>query len=405
MFFFLSFKAAPSYDCSYSKLISKIRENQAKSLATTEASNLQAASIAANFQSASNSPTIVIPEASNSQDKAIVKPVVSNVPGSLIAVAKDDELPMNPSPPPQIPNSSRSVVNDSYLSLETLQQAPPPPPPPIEDDQNSVSNGETKEDGPTLTPRVSSAKSTSRLGVVSSTPRPMVGLVDYPSFNDSTGRYENHSGSDDYNTSDDDQNTYYKKDSKIKSGRITLKNQKIGNKKSKKMNGTKLNGKERRKKISVSDETLNYDDVDWPSPNEQIVIDKIACYVVKKGESFEKAISARGDSRYDFVDEHGKFHEYYQIKVSLFREIFGSVSSSEPKQVKASASNAIGISFSFKQRKTEGSVTLPPTSFPLESSSSDEDVENMEEAERRKWLEEKIERQKWRHMRREQAEK
>jgi flagellar motility protein MotE (MotC chaperone) len=61
------------------------------------------------------------------------------------------------------------------------------------------------------------------------------------------------------------------------------------------------------------------------------------------------------------------------------------------------------ISFKLKQRKDQ-EVTLPPTSFPLESSSSEEDLENLDAEEQQKRQDLRQERRRWRQMKREQFE-
>ena len=62
------------------------------------------------------------------------------------------------------------------------------------------------------------------------------------------------------------------------------------------------------------------------------------------------------------------------------------------------------ISFSIKQRKDQ-EVHLPATSFPLESSSSEEESEDLNEEEREKRQQEREERRAWRKMKREQFER
>lgn len=62
------------------------------------------------------------------------------------------------------------------------------------------------------------------------------------------------------------------------------------------------------------------------------------------------------------------------------------------------------ISFKLKLRKDQ-EVTLPATSFPLESSSSEEETEDLDSEERERRALEKQQRREWRQMKREQFEK
>lgn len=82
-------------------------------------------------------------------------------------------------------------------------------------------------------------------------------------------------------------------------------------------------------------------------------------------------------------------------------------SSSDVSKKSGSGSSSGGahtICFSIKQRRDQ-EVTLPATSFPLESSSSEEDLDDLEEEERERRAQEREERRKWRKMKREQFEK
>ena len=122
-----------------------------------------------------------------------------------------------------------------------------------------------------------------------------MGLVDYPSFNNTN---PDHSDTDNSDSSSSKQQQNFSiingggancdKDKKIKHG--STKEQ------TKYLRKSYLKSSKKRKAlIATFDKVDDYTGVPWPSPNEQMVIDKIAGYVVKNGTSFEQAIVARGE--------------------------------------------------------------------------------------------------------------
>ena len=137
-----------------------------------------------------------------------------------------------------------------------------------------------------------------RTAVVSSTPvpavstsssKPLVGLVDYPSFNRTNDSATSHS-------EDSDAEESAKQP----------------------INGCKPSKK------SEKMQSENFDGIPWPDPKTQISIDKIACYIVKNGTRFEQAIKSKEDMRFQFLESTHKFNPYYQLKYTLYKDILSS---------------------------------------------------------------------------------
>lgn len=49
-----------------------------------------------------------------------------------------------------------------------------------------------------------------------------------------------------------------------------------------------------------------------------LVIDKMASYVAKNGADFEAIVKAKGDPRFEFLNETHEFHAYYKSKIKQF---------------------------------------------------------------------------------------
>lgn len=222
------------------------------------------------------------------------------------------------------------------------------------------------------------------------------GLVDYPSFNQTA---ENNS--DDEGKKDDDSNS-----NDDSSDDEEEKGDKEGD--------------------SVADDLLapgkanEYSNIKWPPPDVQMVIDKMASYIIKNGEEFESMVRSRSDPRFSFLKTDHEYFPYYRCKMRLYSEVYGDIfkenaedkgsSSSEAGNSKsttaaaaaggtAAASSATGtgakkdkrvggkqpstISFSIKSREQEVNLDRHST-FPVESSSTDDEDMDEEERERRK---------------------
>lgn len=212
--------AAPS-DCSYSKLISKIRENQAKCSA-------------------------VLPSTSRSQSPALDA-------GDLNAPLTADVDNKHPSP----------LVTSTVLVTPTAAPAPAPP---------------------TAAPVTSTPTSAP---VKPTPPKTFTGLVDYPSFNNTNN---------DLSTTDSDSDTTFTTSSMLnglKNGKTLTSKSKISTKKQS-PEEKRLLSKKVKSVLSSLDKASDYSAISWPSRNQQIVIDKIACNVVINGTQFEQSLAAVG---------------------------------------------------------------------------------------------------------------
>ncbi|KAF2366726.1 Suppressor of white apricot N-terminal domain [Trinorchestia longiramus] len=314
-----------SADCSYSKLISKIKENQAKQSQSQAAANVDSSSQQEKNGSAQSSPVVT-----NAEENSSSTPVVT----------------------------AAAVVT---------------------------------------------------------VPKPFMGLVDYPSFNQAD--------ESDYSGSESESAAVHPTTQGSPAHNGDFKTKKTLSPKESFSSKKKNNDTARPEKKNYEN-AENFDDIKWPTPREQMVIDKIACYIVKNGAKFEQAIKARGDARFHFLKNGHEFNAYFELKRSLLTEVFGvCVSNSASKRAESAkdmktvvaASKSMPstqrahpalptISFKLKQRKDQ-ECALPPTSFPLESSSSEEDLENLDADEREKREQQRQERRQWRQMKREQFER
>jgi hypothetical protein len=186
-------KVITSSDCSYSKLISKIKENQAKQ------ANSQASAADAIAQQTERS-----------------KASIQSVAQAPLAV------PLSPCVQPAAPDKHKTVASN----------------------------------------------------------KPFAGLVDYPSFNQAD--------ESDYSYSDSDSHSPVTP--APHNGHIQPK---VPKNKDKSFLGKKNSSL--KKDGEVSKVIDSYDAVKWPSNRDQMIIDKIACYIVKNGAKFEQTIKSRGE--------------------------------------------------------------------------------------------------------------
>ncbi|KAB7496494.1 Splicing factor, suppressor of white-apricot-like protein [Armadillidium nasatum] len=146
----------------------------------------------------------------------------------------------------------------------------------------------------------------------------------------------------------------------------------------------------------------DYSKIKWPPREIQMVIDKMASYIIKNGSAFEEIVRSRSDSRFEFLNKTHEYHPYYKCKIELYSEVYGDIfknSNKNPQDSKKKKENATSrknvdqacknganrtISFSIKSRDQEVSLTSH-TTFPIESSTSEEDEDMSDgEKERRK---------------------
>ena len=55
-----------------------------------------------------------------------------------------------------------------------------------------------------------------------------------------------------------------------------------------------------------------------PPDDVRVIIDKMATYVSKNGDDFEKIVKSKGDPRFQFLNEEHDFHIYYKRKIGEF---------------------------------------------------------------------------------------
>ncbi|XP_063606656.1 protein suppressor of white apricot-like [Penaeus indicus] len=186
-------------------------------------------------------------------------------------------------------------------------------------------------------------------------------LVDYPSFNQTA----EHNSDDDDNDSEMDENE-----------RCLSKEMDCGD--------------------------TEYSSIKWPPPEVQMVIDKMASYIIKNGADFEAMVRSRDDPRFDFMKKDHEYYPYYRCKIRLYNEVYGDIfkeggedksrsgsseggagSSSSKKDKRGNNKQPSTISFSIKSREQEVNLDRHST-FPVESSSTDDEDMEEEERERRR---------------------
>ncbi|RXG67963.1 Splicing factor, suppressor of white-apricot-like protein [Armadillidium vulgare] len=125
----------------------------------------------------------------------------------------------------------------------------------------------------------------------------------------------------------------------------------------------------------------DYSKIKWPPREIQMVIDKMASYIIKNGSAFEEIVRSRSDSRFEFLNKTHEYHPYYKCKIELYSEVYGDIfknSNKNQQDSKKKKENATSrknvdqasknggnrtISFSIKSREQEVSLTSH-TTFP-----------------------------------------
>ncbi|XP_018335532.1 splicing factor, suppressor of white-apricot homolog [Agrilus planipennis] len=120
--------------------------------------------------------------------------------------------------------------------------------------------------------------------------------------------------------------------------------------------------------------------------NVQLIIEKMASYVSKNGTEFENIVKAKGDPRFEFLNEEHKFHSFYQKKLEEFTASKAVKPEKEENQEKEAKKQqnasenktkekkAIApVSFSIKKTKEETPKEIK-SALPMEE--SDEDAED-----------------------------
>ncbi|KAG7174056.1 suppressor of white apricot-like [Homarus americanus] len=182
--------------------------------------------------------------------------------------------------------------------------------------------------------------------------------------------------------------------------------------------------------ISTAVSTSEYSNIKWPPPDVQMVIDKMASYIIKNGGDFEAMVRSRDDPRFSFLKKDHEYYPYYRCKIRLYSEVYGDIfkEGTEPalvqrlmgtvdgthkmdflgvseqqcnhaqqkennkvrftkncgkKEKRSNPKQPSTISFSIKSREQEVNLDRHST-FPVESSSTDDEDMEDEERERRR---------------------
>jgi hypothetical protein len=113
------------------------------------------------------------------------------------------------------------------------------------------------------------------------------------------------------------------------------------------------------------------EDFKVPTGETQIVIDKMATYVAKNGVQFEEIVKAKGDPRFEFLNENHEYYRYYKnkIKSAVEGEEAGQAATAplKSKEKKVIAP----VSFSIKKPKDDGPKEIK-SALPVEESDEEE---------------------------------
>ncbi|CAG9559007.1 unnamed protein product [Danaus chrysippus] len=107
------------------------------------------------------------------------------------------------------------------------------------------------------------------------------------------------------------------------------------------------------------------DNVLVPPNDVHVVIDKMAAYVARNGDEFEKIVRSKNDPRFTFLEDSNIYHPYYK---KLMLEKRGVPNGNDKKDI----DKAIPVSFSIKKHK-EPEPILPKPALPYESSTDGEE--------------------------------
>ncbi|XP_063930077.1 splicing factor, suppressor of white-apricot homolog isoform X2 [Zophobas morio] len=129
---------------------------------------------------------------------------------------------------------------------------------------------------------------------------------------------------------------------------------------------------------SDSESEQEENDFKVPSGEVQIVIDKMASYVAKNGVQFEEIVKAKGDPRFEFLNENHEYYKYYKNKIKNTLDTEKKdVKPTPPTPPKPKEKKVIApVSFSIKKPKDDGAKEIK-SALPVEES-DDEDT-NMSE--------------------------
>ncbi|XP_044261622.1 protein suppressor of white apricot [Tribolium madens] len=104
-----------------------------------------------------------------------------------------------------------------------------------------------------------------------------------------------------------------------------------------------------------------------PTGEVQVVIDKMATYVAKNGVQFEEIVKAKGDPRFEFLNESHEFYKYYKNKIKSITEGGDGGTPPKPKEKKVIAP----VCFSIKKPKDDAPKEIK-SALPVEESDEEE---------------------------------
>ncbi|XP_044764608.1 splicing factor, suppressor of white-apricot homolog isoform X2 [Coccinella septempunctata] len=133
------------------------------------------------------------------------------------------------------------------------------------------------------------------------------------------------------------------------------------------------------------------DDFKIPDEETKVVIDKMACYVVKNGEDFEKIVKSREDPRFVFLKEDHEFHPYYRRKVEEERRKMKEAAGQDDDKAESKEVSTINpgkmkekkviapVSFSIKKPKEDPPKEIK-SALPVDEETDEEEVGSQEAA-------------------------
>ncbi|KAK3927052.1 Protein suppressor of white apricot [Frankliniella fusca] len=117
-----------------------------------------------------------------------------------------------------------------------------------------------------------------------------------------------------------------------------------------------------------------------PPPDIQVIIDKMASYVIKNGRDFEAVVRSKGDERFAFLDIGHKYNPYYEHKVRVYQGLEPPLTFSQAATSSSVAGSQKPNQDSVKKKvqtdKVPRPILLPGYEYSDDSSESDSDQEN-----------------------------
>lgn len=135
-------------------------------------------------------------------------------------------------------------------------------------------------------------------------------------------------------------------------------------------------------KVDLIEEKITIDEpkveqelqIEEPSGNEKVVIDKLAEYVGRNGVEFEENLRKKNDARFEFLNDGHKFYAYYMSQVKVFSS----------KKVAEEKENETKTKRKHKSKKNKKSSDTGESESSSESSSSSSSESEEEKKKREK---------------------